>query len=288
MTEAHESENSYVFNAENASEIARLLERNAFFKEAMGGSFPERADLTGIMRILDVGCGPGGWAVDVASGYPHLEVVGIDISKTMIAYATSEAQRYTLQNATFTLMNALQPLNFPDQHFDLVNMRAAVEYIPRDKWHPLLQECYRITRPGGILRLMEADRIAHTNNNAFEKYHTLYSQMLHQRGYGFSPDGYTFGITPMLGKLLHNAGYQRTFMKSFAIDLSYNTIFHPRYLRLIEMRFEEVRQQLLARNLARNLATPEALANTYKILLDDVKHEAFCAVTFPLIFWGEK
>lgn len=284
MTEAHQAENSYVFEAENASEIARLLERNAFFKKAMGGLFPERANLDGIVRILDIGCGPGGWAVDVANSYPATEVVGIDMSETMIASARSEAQKYTLGNITFLKMNALQPLNFPDQHFDLVNMRAAVEYIPRENWNALLQECYRITRPGGILRFTEADRIAHTNSLAFERYHYFYSWMLHLRGYGFSPDGQTFGTTPMLGKLLQDAGYRHPDMKSYVLDLSYDTMFQMDYRHLVEIRFEKVRLQLLERR----LVTAQELEDTYSALLADIAQETFCGVAYLLVFWGKK
>jgi ubiquinone/menaquinone biosynthesis C-methylase UbiE len=282
MTE--KPEHSYVFDIENASEAARLRERNEFLRKAMGGPFPERADLDGIHRILDIGCGPGGWVIDIARVHSSIEVVGIDISEMMITSAISEAQTYTLENVTFMKVAALQPLSFPDQHFDLVNMRAAVEYVPRATWHELLQECYRITRPGGILRLMEADRIALTNSAAFEKYHALYAQMLHQRGYGFSPDGQTFGITPMLGKLLQNAGYQWTSMKSYAIDLSYDTLFQTDYQLLIQMRFKNVLEHLFEKN----MEPPEKLADTYNDLLADIAQKTFCAITFPLIFWGEK
>src|ERR1700737_5019143 len=116
MTEANKAENSYLFETENATEVARLLERNAFFHQAMGGVFPERANLDGITRILDVGCGPGGWAVDVAHSYPSREVVGIDISDTMLLSARNEAQKHALKNVEFIKMNALQRLEFPDQH----------------------------------------------------------------------------------------------------------------------------------------------------------------------------
>src|SRR5207247_136784 len=115
---------------------------------AMGGLFPERTDLDGVARILDIGCGPGGWAVDVANSYPGTEVVGIDISEVMITSARNEAQKYHVKNVMFVKMNALHPLKFPSQHFDLVNMRAAVEYVPRENWHALLQECYRVIKPG--------------------------------------------------------------------------------------------------------------------------------------------
>ena len=284
MTDANEAENSYLFETEDATEVARLLERNALFNQAIGGVFPERADLNDITRILDIGCGPGGWAVDVANSYPSKEVVGIDISDTMIMSAKSEAQKRTLKNVEFIKMDALQPLRFPDQHFDLVNMRGAAEYIPRDKWQDVLQECYRITRSGGILRLMEADRLAHTNSLAFEKYYSFYSRLAYLRGYGFSPDGQTFGITPMLGKLLHDAGYLHTYMKSYVIDFSYNTLFQTSYRHIVEIRFEKVRLQLVESR----LVASDELARIYNAFLNDIMRETFCGVTYPLIFWGKK
>jgi ubiquinone/menaquinone biosynthesis C-methylase UbiE len=284
MTEANEAENSYLFATENASEVARLLERNVFFNKAMGGALPEQANIEGITRILDIGCGPGGWVVDVAHSYPSTEVIGIDISDTMIFNARSQAQQHALQNVTFVKMNALQPLQFPDQYFDLVNMRAAVEYIPRAHWPALLRECYRITRLGGILRVLEADRLAHTNSLAFETYHTFYSSVLYRRGYGFSPDGQTFGITPMLGKLFHNAGYVHTHMKAYALDISFNTLFQTSYRHIVVLRFEKVRVQLLEQG----LAMPEELASVYNTLLDDITQDTFCGVAYPLVFWGKK
>lgn len=285
MTEAIESENSYIFDPENASEIARLRERNDVLKKALGGLFPERTDLAGITRILDVGCGPGGWVVDVAHSYPDTKVVGIDINKTMLDSARDLAQqRSTLTNVKFIKMNVLHPLEFPDHSFDLVNMRAALEYIPRANWHALLNECYRITKPGGILRLTESDRIAHTNSHAFEAYHSFYSRMLYKGGYGFSPDGQTFGMTPMLEKLLRDVGCLHTDMKSYALDISYNTKLQKDYRRLIEGRFDKVQHLLLEKG----LETPEKLADLYKKLLDDLVQKTFCGVIYVLIFCGTK
>jgi ubiquinone/menaquinone biosynthesis C-methylase UbiE len=57
--------------------------------KGMGGLFSERSDLSGVHRILDAACGPGGWALEVAFTYPEIEVVGFDISRAMIDYARS-------------------------------------------------------------------------------------------------------------------------------------------------------------------------------------------------------
>jgi ubiquinone/menaquinone biosynthesis C-methylase UbiE len=284
MTEANAAENGYVFESEDASEVARLSQQNDLFDKTMGGLFPERSNLDGITHILDIGCGPGGWAVDVAKSYPHTQVIGIDVSDTMITQAKNEAQIHAVNNVIFMNMDALQPLSFADQQFDLINMRTAVEYIPRASWNALLQECYRITRPGGVLRLIETDRIALTNSYAFERYHYFYTWMLYLRGYGFSPDGWTLGITPVLQTLLRDVGYQQTYIKSYALDFSYNAMFQTKYRQLVQMRFGNVRRLLQEQG----LIPLDELEKVYYEFLEDIAREDFCGVACPLIFWGEK
>src|SRR5215472_7892451 len=135
MTENHppESGHTYVMDPESPTELARLMLQDRLTTEGMHGIFPERSDLDNIHAILDVGCGPGGWALDVAHTYPDRRVVGIDISTAMITYAQAQASAQRLSNVNFAVMNALQPLDFETGTFDLVNVRAAVGYVPREQ-----------------------------------------------------------------------------------------------------------------------------------------------------------
>jgi len=149
--------NTYLMDPESAAEMARLMMQDRAFTEAMHGLFPERSSLESIQAILDVACGPGGWTLDVAHTYPDRKVVGIDISTRMIAYAQAQASAQRLSNATFLLMNALEPFKFTEETFDLVNIRAATGFVPRAQWPTLLQNCFRVLRPGGTLRLTEAE-----------------------------------------------------------------------------------------------------------------------------------
>src|SRR5689334_109931 len=71
-----QDDNSYFIDHESAAEMARLLDQDRLYTEAMGGFFSERSDLSMIQRILDIGCGPGGWVQEVAYAYPEKEVVG--------------------------------------------------------------------------------------------------------------------------------------------------------------------------------------------------------------------
>ena len=67
-------------------------------------------------RVLDIGTGGGGSADLVASLHPQAEVVGIDISRRMLAHAR---RRFRRPNLTFRLASAAR-LPYPDDWFDLV------------------------------------------------------------------------------------------------------------------------------------------------------------------------
>src|SRR5712691_5576152 len=69
-TDQPQSESTYFIDAESAAEMARLMIQDRLLTKGMGGLFPERADLSNLHRILDIGCGPGAWALDVADAYP--------------------------------------------------------------------------------------------------------------------------------------------------------------------------------------------------------------------------
>src|SRR6266566_3980781 len=120
------------------------------------------------LPFADIACGPGGWALEVADRYPYIKIVGIDISKSMIEYARALAKAQKLKNVEFLVMNALKPLDFPNASFDLVNARFIHSFMPPHAWPVLLQECLRVCRPGGIIRLTEAET-AITNSPASEK-----------------------------------------------------------------------------------------------------------------------
>src|SRR5688500_3870677 len=86
---------TYLLDPESAAEMGRLLLQDRLLNEAMDGLLPERTEqeIAAIRNILDVGCGPGGWAMSVAQTYPHIHVTGIDISQLMISYASVQVER---------------------------------------------------------------------------------------------------------------------------------------------------------------------------------------------------
>src|SRR5690348_2053759 len=126
----------------------------------MGGPLPEIAqeELANLHDVLDIACGPGGWALELANAYRSLCVTGVDISEIMVRYANGLAETSGLTNAHFKRMNAQsQPFAFPDQSFDLINARLIIGFMQTTFWPYFLKECQRILRPGGILRLTECE-----------------------------------------------------------------------------------------------------------------------------------
>ncbi len=276
----------YVFNQESAAEKARLLLQDRLFNEAIGGLIPEqkKENWQQFCTVLDVGCGPGGWALDVARISEHMHVIGIDNSKSMIAHAEAEKKLHGLKNIEFVEMDVLQPLSFSDFTFDLVNIRSAVGYVPKRDWQRLLKECYRITKVGGILRLTEGDGMGLTNSAAYEKHQRLGTQAMQRFGYGFSPDGATLGITPMLGWLLKQAGYRDVSMQSYFFDFSYGTPLYSSYIQNIEVVFEAARPMLVQAN----VSSQGELENLYVQVVEQIRKEDFRAMGYLLTAWGKR
>jgi len=278
-----QNESTYVIDAENAAEMARLTRQDRLITKTMGGLFPERSDLSGVHDILDVACGPGGWVLDVACTYPQVRVTGIDISVLMIEYARAKALTQGLKNTSFRVMDALKPLDFPDESFDLVNARSIFAFVPTPAWPGLLKECLRITRPGGVIRLTEPEWYI-TNSPATEKLNTIFLQALKTAGQSFSPDGRHAGITPMLGRLLHDAGCVNIQKKAHVLDCSAGAEMHTSTYENYLIGFKLI-QPFLVRM---GGATQEEIDVLYHRMLEEMQAGDFCGIMFFLTVWGLK
>jgi ubiquinone/menaquinone biosynthesis C-methylase UbiE len=197
----HELQSTYfVQNRRSKEELTHLILQDQMMTRSMGGLFAEQADPTRFHQVLDVGCGPGRWAIEAARAYPSMSLVGIDISGKMIAYAQecAEAEHVT-DRIEFRAMDALRRIEFPTASFDLVNMRLAVSFVRTWDWSKLLAEFTRVTRVGGIIRLTEAD-VAESNSPALTRLKHALREAFYRAGNFFTPqsDGLTSQLAPLL------------------------------------------------------------------------------------------
>lgn len=274
----------YFIDQENAAEMARLLEQDALVTRSMGGLFPERADnLDNVHTILDAACGPGGWVLSVAREYPKIQVTGVDISTRMVNYARTHAKARGFANAHFKAMDVLQPLDFPENSFDLVNARTLVGLMTPQSWPILLHELTRVCRPGGTVRLTEFE-MPMTNSSAFEIISNLLLQAMHKVGRSFSPDGRYFTITPMLGSLLRDASCQNIQKKPHLVDFSSGSEAHEGYVQDLMVGFKLVQPFLTQMK----MVTAKEFDQIHQQMMGEMLSDSFCALTYGLTVWGTR
>jgi predicted SAM-dependent methyltransferase len=83
-------------------------------------------------RMLNIGCG---------ARY-HPDFVNIDLYK-----ASNEVDE----------ANIKKPLVFEDNSFDVIYLSHLLEHLNREEGEGLLKECYRVSKPGGIVRVVVPD-----------------------------------------------------------------------------------------------------------------------------------
>jgi len=284
MTQNSEARASQYFpDVESSGETARLQAQGRLVTKYSGGILPE-FPLARFRHVIDIACGSGEWALEYAFQSPGSKVVGIDISKKMIDNALAQAQIQGLENASFLVMDATQPLAFPDASFDLVNARAIAAMLPAKLWPVFMRECARLARPGAVIRLTETDNWGLTSSEAFEELSRVGYRACKLAGLGFSPDGSTYGITNRLKWLLRLAGCQHIQAKSFYIDFSAGTEGHIPMFRNFESYFFNVRDKLI--NLG--VISPERFDERYEQFKQEMLYSPdFCGIAYFLTAWGE-
>lgn len=280
-----DQKNTYVMDPESAAEMARLMHQDQLLTSCMGGVLPEitEDDLNKVQRVLDMACGPGGWPLEVAYTYSDMEVVGVDISERMIAYAQAQAQVRQRTNVSFRIMNILESLDFPDASFDLVNVRYINAFMLQDNWPVLFQEIQRVLRPGGILRLTEPE-VTISNKPYFEKAAHMALQIINRAGMGFSPMGYHYGIIYMLPYFFRQAGLTIRGRRAHFIECSFGTEMYEDAYHDSAALFPLIEPMIVKMQ----LATPEEWRDLSQKALIEMCEEDFCAGWPLLTVWGEK
>ncbi len=222
---ANAQSNTYFLDPESPEEMARLINLDRITTRAMGGPLSglTAEEVAGLRNVLDVGCGPGGWVLDMAFAYPDIEVAGVDISRTMVDYANARARSQGLTNASFGIMDITQPLDFADGAFDLVNGRLLVGVLRGGIWPAFIGECRRLLRPGGIVRLTEAIDGGASTSPAYERWQAEMAKAVERAGYGFEAPARGGDVALFLPRLLRSFGYQQVQIRAHALEFSAGT-----------------------------------------------------------------
>lgn len=136
---------------------SRLWRRNPLVEAAMGISFADEleriiaaADLSAARRVLDLACGPGIYARPLARRLAAGRVVGLDLSRPMLAHARRLRGAAGVHNLDLVRGSALA-LPFAAARFEVVNCCGALHLFPDVPG--ALAEVHRVLAPGGRLTM---------------------------------------------------------------------------------------------------------------------------------------
>ena len=109
---------------------------------------------SGVNQVLDLGCGTGQFSTALAERYPGSHLLSIDLSPAMVAYAQARdtgERKISVggnQNMAWLVADA-EHLPLGDASVDRIFSNLMIQWCADPR--PVLQECLRVLRPGGVL-----------------------------------------------------------------------------------------------------------------------------------------
>jgi SAM-dependent methyltransferase len=104
-----------------------------------------RAGISEASRVLDVGCGVGTTAIEIAQRH-RADVTAVDIAPLMLERASANVQGAGVGGSVSVEVGDILDLRYPDDMFDVVIAEAVTMFVDRDR---AASELTRVCRPGG-------------------------------------------------------------------------------------------------------------------------------------------
>lgn len=121
--------------------------------------------------VLDIGCGTGRLVIGWHCDDPARSLSGTDINADLIDW-----NRRFLPNVADWRAGRLEPpLDFPDAHFDLVQLISVLTHLPLDLQRRWIAEIHRLMKPGATLLMSlhgDLHARAYLHGNAYTSYET--------------------------------------------------------------------------------------------------------------------
>ncbi|KAI7851535.1 S-adenosyl-L-methionine-dependent methyltransferase [Circinella umbellata] len=147
----HEDTNAAYILPDDELENDRLNMQHYAIKLAFDGNYdaPVEEQLKQGITVLDGGCGPGPWTVDMAKAYPNSKFHGVDISDTF-------SNEIKPSNTEFQVHNITTPLPFPDDTFGFIHQRLLLMGLRKAEWQIVIENYLKVLQPGGWFEFTES------------------------------------------------------------------------------------------------------------------------------------
>lgn len=198
-----------------------------------------RAGLCTGMQVLEVGCGGGDLAFDIARivAPGGGRVLATDIDQTKLDLAAREAAEQNLTNVEFRLANIAE--SAPDGIFDLVHARFVLTHLTDPA--QALRHIRAALRPGGMVVIEDIDfsgYFCYPDSAALWRYVQLYTEATKRRGVDAN-------IGPRLPSLLAEAGFE-----NIQVDIVQSSGFEGEAKLITPLTMENIADAVIAEGLA--------------------------------------
>ncbi len=231
---------------------------------------PPGSDMSEVRSVLDLACGPGDWALDLAWSDAELDVLGVDACPATIAHARMQARAMGLDNVSFEVMDLLSPWQVQEASFDCITGRFLNACLQPHAWPEVLMQCKRALRPGGIIRLTEC-LVGESSSRACEQLSLSYAYALWREGLRCTPAGrsLTSQQDMPLDALLKEAGFQAIQQQTLELDFSTGRPAHAELVEQVRIFFQLLKPFLLSRGGLSEAIYEQVFCRACMELLDD-------------------
>jgi ubiquinone/menaquinone biosynthesis C-methylase UbiE len=193
---------SYKFGQfeKNEEELERLkLQATIALKQEQNAW--KQAGLKLGMNVLDLACGPGFTACELAKVVGDGQVTGVDINEELIATAHQAKDSEGIENVSFQLGN-IYDLDLPENSFDFVYARFVFQHL--EKPELALSNVWKVLKPGGVICILDID----DNWTSFSPESDAFVKFIRKSSAGQKRKGGNRLIGPQLFGLLSKAGFR--------------------------------------------------------------------------------
>ncbi|KAK4662350.1 uncharacterized protein QC763_700430 [Podospora pseudopauciseta] len=121
---------------------------------------PDESDSGSDYRILDLGCGTGIWAMDIADQHPRASVFGVDLSPIQPEWVPG--------NCRFHVDDYEDEWTYrPDEAFDYIHGRALGGTVA--DWGRFYRQVRTHLKPGGYCEMQEYDAWIFSDDDSFDR-----------------------------------------------------------------------------------------------------------------------
>jgi ubiquinone/menaquinone biosynthesis C-methylase UbiE len=202
---------SYKFGKfeKNAEELARL-KLQATIAIDVEREVWRHSGLRPGMNVLDIACGPGFTACELARFVGNGTVTGVDINEELIFTAHQAKISEKVDNVSFSHGN-IYDLDLPENAFDFVYARFVFQHL--EKPELALSNIRNVLKPGGVLCILDID----DNWTSFSPESDAFVKFIRKSGAGQKRKGGNRLIGSQLFGLLSKAGYQDVRTKVYPV-----------------------------------------------------------------------